>query len=459
MDFGATSRKNPAVAIANKFRHPAVFAVVVASMVGTGVFTSLGFQLLEIDSGFVLLLLWAVGGVVALCGALSYAELGAALPRSGGEYNFLTHIYHPAAGFVSGWVSATIGFAGPTALAAMTFAAYAASTLGVEENVVLQRGLAVGLVLLLAAAHARDHRTSSGTQLSFTAIKIAVILLFCASVLLFGDTLSVVRFRPEVSDSATVFSDSFAIALIYVSYAYTGWNAATYLSGELEEPQRSLPRILAIGTGLVMLLYLALNYTFLVAAPVDAMRGEVEVGYIAASSAFGDRGGQLAGIVLAGLLVSTVSAMLIAGPRVLQVIGEDFPAFRWLGRRNDDGIPATAIAFQAVLAVAFILSGTFESVLVFAGFTLALNSFVTVLGVFVLRWRQPGLPRPYRTFGYPVTPLVYLGLTAWTLAYVLVNRPVEGLFGLAVIASGLMAYAALPKSTTVLDTPSRSEKA
>ena len=171
------------------------------------------------------------------------------------------------------------------------------------------------------------------------------------------------------------------------------------------------------------------------------MRGEVEVGYIAAKSAFGDWGGRLTGIVLAGLLISTVSAMLIAGPRVLQVIGEDFPAFRWLGRRNRNGIPAAAITFQAVLAITFILSGTFESVLVFAGFTLALNSFITVLGAFVLRWRQPDLPRPYRTFGYPVTPLVYLGLTAWTLAYVLMNRPVEGLFGLAIIASGLLIYA------------------
>lgn len=441
MVFGAAPRDNGVVASVGKFRHRTVLAVVIANMVGTGVFTSLGFQLLEIDSGFVLLLLWAVGGIVALSGALTYAELGAALPRSGGEYNFLTHIYHPAAGFVSGWVSATIGFAGPTALAAMTFAAYAASTLGINGNGLFQRGLAVSLVLLLAAAHASDYRTSSGTQISFTFIKVAVILLFCASVLLFGDTLSEVRFRPEAGDTATVFSGGFAIALIYVSYAYTGWNAATYLSGELEEPQKSLPRILAAGTGLVVLLYLALNYTFLIAAPIDAMRGEVEVGYIAATSAFGDRGGQLTGIVLAGLLISTVSAMLIAGPRVLQVIGEDFPAFRWLGRRNTNGIPAAAITFQAALAVAFILSGTFESVLVFAGFTLALNSFITVLGVFVLRWRQPDLPRPYRTFGYPVTPLIYLSLTAWTLAYVLVNRPIEGLFGLAVIASGLLTYA------------------
>jgi APA family basic amino acid/polyamine antiporter len=440
MAFPRPCRDNARVNRQHKFRHTTVIAVVIANMVGTGVFTSLGFQLLEIDSGFVLLLLWAVGGLIALCGAMTYAELGAALPRSGGEYNFLTHIYHPAAGFVSGWISATIGFAGPTALAAMTFAAYASSTFGFSENIRLKQGLAIVLVILLAAAHARNHRTSSSTQVVFTVIKVAVIVAFCAAVLAVGNAPGDVEFLPVADDTAVVFSGAFAIALIYISYAYTGWNAATYLSGELEDPQQALPRILATGTLVVTLLYLALNYTFLVAAPADAMRGQVEVGYIAARAAFGEWGGRLTGIVLAGLLVSTVSAMTLAGPRVLQVIGEDFPAFRWLGHRNRDGIPAIAIGFQALLAVVFVLSGTFESVLVFAGFTLALNSFVTVLGVFVLRWRQPDLERPYRTFGYPVTPLIYLALTGWTLAFVLASKPVEGFFGLGVVVTGLLMY-------------------
>ena len=146
------------------------------------------------------------------------------------------------------------------------------------------------------------------------------------------------------------------------------------------------------------------------------------------------------GMVLAALLISTVSAMLVAGPRVLQVIGEDFRAFEWLARKNRSGIPALAVGLQALLAIVFVLSGSFERVLVFAGFTLALNSFVTVLSVFVLRWRQPELPRPYRTFAHPLTPLVYLALTGWTLGFVLVNKPVEGLFGLGVIASGLVFY-------------------
>jgi APA family basic amino acid/polyamine antiporter len=166
----------------------------------------------------------------------------------------------------------------------------------------------------------------------------------------------------------------------------------------------------------------------------------VEVGFIAAKSAFGELAGRMTGVVMSLLLVSTVSAMTIAGPRVLQVIGEDFRALGFLSKRNADGIPSRAIYFQSALTILFILTSSFESILIFAGFTLALNSLATVLGVFVLRYRQPDLPRPYRTFLYPVTPLIYLALTGWTLTFVLMNKPTEGLFGLGIIATGLLFY-------------------
>ena len=425
---------------ARKFKYTTVTAVVIANMVGTGVFTSLGFQLLDIRSGFALLALWTVGGIAALCGAMTYAELGAALPRSGGEYNFLARIYHPAAGFVSGWVSATIGFAGPTALAAMTFAAYTTSIMPGETAVWLEKTLACGLVIILTIVHSSNRRNSGGLQVFFTILKIVVIVSFCMAGYLLVDAPQPVSFLPVRGDGEVLTSAAFAISLIYVSYAYTGWNAATYLSSELENPQRTLPVILLSGTLIVMLLYVGLNFTFLYVAPMDDMVGQVEVGYIAAEAAFGDLGGRFTGLVMATLLVSTVSAMTIAGPRVLQVVGEDFPALRLLGRTNSNGLPATAIFVQSSATIVFILSSTFESILVFAGFTLALNSFATVLSVFVLRYRQPDLPRPYKTLLYPLPPLIYLALTGWTLYFVLINRPVEGLFGLGVIASGLVLY-------------------
>ena len=425
---------------AGKFRYTTVTAVVIANMIGTGVFTSLGFQLLDIRSGFVLLMLWAVGGLAAVCGAMTYAELGAAMPRSGGEYNFLTRIYHPAAGFVSGWVSATIGFAGPTALAAMTFGAYATSILPGGGSDWLEKLLAAGLVIGLTLIHAGSRRNSGGLQLIFTILKVGIIVTFCIFALGLIDTPQAVTFLPVAGDGALLTSGTFAVALIYVSFAYTGWNAATYLSSELEQPQRTLPWILMGGTSVVTILYVILNFVFLYSAPMDAMAGQVEVGYIAAEAAFGELGGRFTGLVFAMLLVSTVSAMTLAGPRVIQVMGEDFPALKRLGKTNKDGIPSTAIFLQSSLALLFIFSSTFESILVFAGFTLALNSFATVLGIFVLRWQQPDLPRPYRTFLYPLPPLIYLALTGWTLWFVLVSRPAEGLFGIGIIATGLIFY-------------------
>ena len=423
-----------------KFRFTTITAVVIANMIGTGVFTSLGFQLLEIRSGFVLLMLWFVGGVVAFCGAMTYAELGAALPRSGGEYNFLGRIYHPAVGFISGWISATIGFAAPTALAAITFAAYATSSFHGDTPSWLLNAMACGLIIILTMVHASNRRSSGGLQVIFTVVKVAVIAGFCVAALLAVDQPQPVDFLPVSGDSKLLLSGAFAVSLIYVNYAYTGWNAATYLSSELENPQKYLPWILLSGTLLVMLLYLALNFVFLRVAPMEAMTGQVEIGYIAADAAFGAAGGRITGLILALLLVSTVSAMTLAGPRVLQVIGEDFRALRLLSGTNKHGIPSLAIAVQSGLAIVFVLTSSFESILVFAGFTLALSSFATVLGIYVLRWRQPELTRPYRTVGYPITPLIYLAITAWTLAFVLINKPQEAFAGLGLIIAGGIFY-------------------
>ena len=406
-------------------------------MVGTGVFTSLGFQLLDIQSGFVILMLWFVGGVTALCGALCYAELGTSLPRSGGEYNFLSETYHPAVGFVSGWMSATIGFAAPTALAAITFGTYLASVFpGLSP-----RWLGVALVVALAAVHATTRRASGGTQRAFTYLKVALIAGFCVVGWSVVDSPQDVVFLPAAGDGDLILSGVFAVGLIYVSYAYAGWNAATYVIDELHRPRETLSRVLVVGTAIVMTLYLLLNFTFLYTAPIDALAGKLEVGYVAARFIFGETGGAIMGVVLALLLISTVSAMILAGPRVLQVIGQDFHALRFLARTNAHGVPLVAIGCQAVLAVSLVLTATFESILVFAGFTLGVSTLATVAGVFVLRWRRPALTRPYRLPLYPLPPLIFLGLMGWTLTYILLQRPMEGLAGVAILASGAVFYA------------------
>lgn len=411
-------------------------SIVIANMIGTGVFTSLGFQLQDIQSGFVLMMLWGVGGIIAFCGAMSYAELGAALPRSGGEYHFLGKIYHPAAGFVSGWISATVGFAGPTALAAITFASYLGSTFPLLPV----RPAAIALVAILTVVHASHRRASGGVQVAFTSMKVGLIVVFCVLAFALVGEPEQIGFVPRTGDGTLLMSGAFAVSLIYVSYAYTGWNVATYLSSELDDPQRNLPRVLGFGTLLVAVLYLALNFVFLYVAPIDLMRGQVEIGYIAAESAFGSGGAKIMGVVLALLLVSTVSAMIIAGPRVYQAIGQDHPLFSLLARTNKHGVPAFAIYAQGALTIVFILTSPFEFILLFSGFTLALNTFAAVLGLFVLRWRQPNLLRPFRAWGYPFTPLIFLALTGWTLWFVLTDEPRAGLLGLAVIAVGFVFY-------------------
>lgn len=415
-------------------------------MVGTGVFTSLGFQLLGIQNGFVLLMLWVVGGLIALCGAVCYGELAAALPRSGGEYHYLSRIYHPALGFLSGWVSATVGFAAPTALAALALGRYAQSVWPVLAAPLLAGGsfsgagaLAVGVVLLLALVHGRSTRAGSRVQVFATGIKLAVLVLFIVVGLLAARPQPLV-FGPSVAGWQALVSPTFAVSLVYVSYAYSGWNAAAYLTGEIEQPQRNLSRILLSGTAVVLLLYVGLNFVFLYSTPLGWLKGQLEVGFIAANYLFGPAWGRFAGAVIAALLVSTISAMVFAGPRIVQVMGEDLPALRWLAVRTPAGIPRRALLLQVAITLVFILKPDFQAVLVYAGFVLNLFTFLTVLGVFVLRWRQPHLPRPYRAWGYPFTPLLFLALSAWTLVFIVKDKPVESLYGLATVASGLVVY-------------------
>jgi APA family basic amino acid/polyamine antiporter len=410
-------------------------SIVVANMVGTGVFTSLGFQLFDIQSGFALLMLWAVGGLIALCGALSYGELAAAMPRSGGEYHFLSRIYHPAVGFLSGWVSVTVGFAAPTALAAMALGKYAKSVWPALQP----EWLSIGVVLLLTAVHATSRQAGSRLQVAVTTLKVVVLVAFIGVGLLMATPQPIV-FSPVASSWQEMLSPAFAVSLVYVSYAYSGWNAAVYLTGEVTDPQRNLPRILLIGTAAVLLLYVALNFVFLYSTPVASLRGQLEVAFVAATQLFGPIGGRLMGGIIAALLLSTISSMIFAGPRVVQVMGEDLPALAALAKRSRADIPVRAMLFQTTLTLLFIVTSTFEQVLLYAGFVLSLFTFLTVLGLFVLRIRQPELPRPYRAWGYPITPLLFLLLNGWTLWFIVHDKPTESLYGLLTVGVGLVVY-------------------
>ena len=373
-------------------------SLVIANMVGTGVFTSLGFQVSEIPSVVPLLLLWVTGGVIALCGALSYGELGAALPRSGGEYHLLSTIYHPIIGFMSGWVSATLGFGAPTALAAIALGKYTAAVF----PVINETHLAGGVVVVITAIHSYSIRTGSLFQISSTLLKVLLILIFMAAAYFIPEAQDI-SLIPKTEEIKLVASPSFAVALIYVSYAYTGWNAAVYIAGEIKDPSKNLPRALFVGTLLVLLLYVGLNYVFLYSVPMMELADVVEVGFLSATRIFGQAGGEMMSMVISLLLVSTISAMVFVGPRISMTIGEDMPLFALLGRKSSKGIPVNALLFQMMVTLLFIYTSSFEQVLIYASFMLTLFTSMTVFGVFVLRWKNPKLA--IQNLGVPHNPV------------------------------------------------------
>jgi basic amino acid/polyamine antiporter, APA family len=414
---------------------PTATAIVVADMVGVGVFTSLGFQVQEIPSGFSLLLLWAVGGAVALCGVFSYGELAAMFPRSSGEYNLLRQAYHPALGFMAGWLSATVGFAAPVALAAMAFGEYGRAILPGAPPLLL--GLSV--VWLVSLAVLCGIHFSSAFQMVWTVLKVALIL----ALLVAGFALASeqpISFAPSFADASHVISAPFAISLVFVMYAYSGWNAATYIVGEMHEPQQSLPRSLLAGTSIVIVLYVALNALFLYATPIDQLAGQIDVAVVAGKSIFGDLGGRVVGALICIGLVSSITAMMWIGPRVTTTMGEDIPMLRIFARRSEQGVPTAAILFQLVVATLMLLTQSFEAVLDFIQFSLLSCSFLTVLGLIKLRITRPQLPRPYRAWGYPVTPLIFLSVTAFMMYYLVRERPLQSFIGLLMMTSGLAVY-------------------
>ena len=421
---------------------PTATAVVIAAMVGSGVFTTLGFQVAEIRSTFAIMMVWLVGGVVALCGAFTYGELGAALPRSGGEYHLLRRVYTPALGFLSGWVSATVGFAGPSALAAMALASYTATFIpGIPEN-----HLAAGVVLGFSLIHASSLQAGTTFQNLLTVLKVCLILGFVGAAFTV-DQVQGITLWPQAGDVGLITGPAFAIALIFVSYAYTGWNAAIYVAGEIKQPSRTLPRSLLLGTLAVTALYALLNYVFLRTVPMDELAGQIEVGFLAGVHIFGEAGGQVTAAIIAGLLASTVSAYVFLGPRILMVMGEDMPALTWLSVKSQRGLPVNAFVFQTLVTLAFIYTSTFDQVMLYASILLIANSTLAVAGVYVLRMNEPNLPRPYRTWGYPVTPAVFLAVNIWTLMYVLRTRTFESFVGLVILGVGLTLYAAVQRLT------------
>jgi APA family basic amino acid/polyamine antiporter len=418
----------------------AATSIVVANMIGTGIFVSLGFQLMGISDFATIIALWLVGGVIALCGAFSYSELGAAMPHSGGEYQFLSRIYHPALGFMSGWMSSTIGFAAPIALNAMLFATYFNKVIPQIPTSIV----AIALMILVTGVHMVSHQISGRFQVWFTIFKVLLIVVFIVAGL-FGPTVPGISFMPTDATWSGLLSSPFAISLVYVSFAYSGWNATAYISAEVERPGRNVPLSIILGTALVMVLYILLNVVFLKTSPVDELRVgpdfvEKEIGFIAAQHIFNDSIGKLLCIVICIFLVSSISSMVIAGPRVIQAIARDFRLLAFLGQQDGQVIPRRALLIQLAISILIALTGSFDRVITYTTFCMTFFSMMTVLGVIVLRWEQPQLERPYKTLLFPITPLIFIVANAWFMYFLFQDKKDEALIGLSILISGFIFY-------------------
>jgi APA family basic amino acid/polyamine antiporter len=299
--------------------------------------------------------------------------------------------------------------------------------------------VAVGAILVLSLVHLVDVQFGCHFQNAFTVGKILLIAAFIAAG--FAVPLPQKIGLPEsLSEMESVFNPAFAVGLVYVSYAYSGWNASAYIAGEMRRPERNLPISLFLGTVFVSLCYVLLNLVFLFTVPVGELAGKVEVGYLSAKAIFGTSGARLMTLLICIALISTLSSMIMAGPRVAAAMGEDIRAVGFLARRNKRGVPVRAILIQSSVAILLALTSAFNAILTYTGFTLTLFTSMAVFGVFVLRIKKPHLKRPFRTWGYPVVPLLYLAVNCWMIWYLLIRRPLPSAVGLLTIACVLVFY-------------------
>ena len=420
-------------------------SLVVASMVGTGVFTTSGLLMDRLHSPVAVLLVWALGGVSAICGAVVYGELGTMMPRVGGEYVYLSRAFHPVAGFVSGWIALLAGFAAPIAAGSEAFGRYLAAA----GAPISGRAAAVALIVVATGLHAWEVAWASRLQVALTAANLSAILVLT---LAGGWTLLVagpVVVEPVVMASSALAAPSsssvgaLAVGLVIVSYSYFGWGAAAYVAGELRQPQRALPRALVGGTACVTALYLALNAVFVFALPGASSPGEIAVAERAARALWGEGAARVLSLLIAGILAASVSALVMTGPRVYLAMAEDGLFLRAFSRRNARGAPSAGVLLQGVLALFFALSATFEALMIYIGFTLTLSAAATVAAAVWLRrgasWGASA-ERPYRTPLWPWPPVLFLATAAWMTLYAAWDRPRETAAGAATVITGALVY-------------------
>ena len=432
--------------------------IVVANMIGAGIFTTSGLLMAGLNDPLLMMILWGVGGIIAICGALSYGELGAAMPGAGGEYLFLSKLYNPLFGFLSGWVSFMVGFSAPIAASALGFSAYFSRAVpglpewldetGIIHPAVTGKLIAISIILIFTFIHYRGIKYGARIQNILTLLKIALIIV-----------LLVAGFSSGKGDFSNFSAGSslpaglagwktIGLSLMWIMFAYSGWNASTYLGSEIRNPSKTLPGSLLYGTGIVIILYLGINLLYVYGINPDEMKGVISVGGLAMGNLFGKSADVLFSLMIAFALFSSLSAFLIIGPRVYYSMAKDGLFFKSVSVVHKKfGVPSNSILLQCIIAVVLVLSGTFEQVLTYMGFALGIFPILTVLGVWKLRRINPSA---LRLPGFPVTQILYLmtGFLILFLSYL--ERPVESSIALLTVIAGIPAYFIFKRSSSAI---------
>ena len=428
--------------------------IVVANMIGAGIFTTSGLLMAGLNNPLLMLALWVAGGIIALCGALSYGELGAAMPEAGGEYLFLSRLYHPIFGFLSGWVSFIVGFSAPIAASAMGFSEYFCRALPIipgwlqSAGIMGQAGtktfLSVSVIIFFSFIHYRGIKTGAIVQNILTILKVALILFLLLAGFLSG--------RGDISNFSSVSGVSSGLAgwktiglsLMWIMFAYSGWNASTYLGAEIKNPAKTLPRSLIYGTGIVLLLYLSINILYVYGINPEEMKGVISVGGLVMGKLFGQSADTLFSLLIAFALFSSLSAFIIIGPRVYYSMAKDGLFFKSVAKIHPKfQVPSNSIILQSAIAIVLTLSGTFEQILTYMGFALGIFPILTVTGVFKLRKTNHS---SIRLAGYPYTQIFYITTGVLILVLAFLERPKESAIASLTVLVGIPAYYIFKKS-------------
>lgn len=407
-------------------------ALVISNMIGTGVFTSLGYQLTDIQNTWSIVLIWVLGGAFALIGAFTYAELGTNFDESGGDYVFLSKLIHPIVGYIYAWISLTVGFTAPIAISVMAMKSY----LNPINPSIFNEWFGILVILILTAIHSVSVGQSGKFQNISTGIKIGFVLVLIVLGFSLIPTQEVTGIELSSSWKEEIFLPGFAVSLLYVTYAYTGWNSAAYIVDEIDDARKNLPKALLIGTGLVTILYVLLQIVFLKHASVDQMSGKVEVAFIAFKNLLGTEGGNWVSYFIAIQLIATVSGYLWIGSRITFAMSKDHSLWKKISVTNKNGIPVRALWLQAGISILLTLTGTFEEVLLYASFVLQLMGTLTVASIFWLKGRKGAYKSPFK----PFLQIVFVIFSLWILGYMLFERPKESGIGLLFVLSGVITY-------------------